>query len=140
MSLGDDMTKNAKFLLDLKAWSDDDDDTNDPQMNDFRWFEQLTGITFDLCSVLSYSIAADDDLVVQMPVDTGKYVYIRADQEVAVKFNGETSENNLVTPTTAGTTSDAVLFQKIDFTSLTLTNLSSTDNANVTVFIGGDND
>jgi hypothetical protein len=133
------MAKTAKFLLDLKAWSDEDTDTNDPRMNDFRWYEQLTGIEFDVCSNLSYAIAADADLVVQMPAATGKYIFLRSDQEVAVKFNGETAETNVVTPTTAGTTSDGILFQKIDFTSLTLTNLSSTEIANVTVFIGGDN-
>lgn len=131
------MSKTAKFLLDLRVWSDDSTDTNDPQMNDFKWYEQLTGITLDRSAASSYSIVASGSLSVSMPVTTGKYIYLRSDQSVAVKFNGETSTNNKVTPTTAGTTSDGVLFQKLDFTSLTLTNLSTEDAANILVFIGG---
>lgn len=131
------MSKTAKFLLDMRVWSDTDSSTNDPQMNDFKWYEQLTGIELDRAGAVSYAINASDELEVQMPVTTGQYVFIKSDQEVAVKFNGETSQNNKVTPTTAGTTSDGILFQKIDFTSLTLENLSTTDIANIMVFIGG---
>lgn len=131
------MPKTAKFLLDMRVWSDTDSSTNDPQMNDFKWYEQLTGIELDRAGAVSYAINASDELEVQMPVTTGQYVFIKSDQEVAVKFNGETSQNNKVTPTTAGTTSDGILFQKIDFTSLTLENLSTTDIANIMVFIGG---
>lgn len=131
------MSKTAKFLLDMRVWSDTDTSTNDPQMNDFKWYEQLTGVELDRAGAVSYAIGASDDLEVQMPVTTGQYVFIKSDQEVAVKFNGETSQNNKVTPTTAGTTSDGILFQKIDFTSLTLENLSTTDIANIMVFIGG---
>lgn len=131
------MAKTGKFLLDLRVWSDTDTSTNDPQQNDFKWYEQLTGIDLDRASASSYAIAASGSLTVQMPVTTGKYVFIKSDQALAVKFNGETSVNNQVTPTTAGTTSDGVLFQKIDFTSLVLTNQSSTTEANVMVFIGG---
>lgn len=131
------MSKTGKFLLDMRVWSDTDDSTNDPQMNDFKWYEQLTGIDLDRAMASSYAIEATNSLDVQMPVTTGKYVFIKSDQSLAVKFNGETSQNNKVTPTTAGITSDGVLFQKIDFTSLTLENLSADVDANVLIFIGG---
>ncbi len=133
------MVKNAKFLLDMRVWSDASPSTNDPMQRDFSWYEQLTGIQIAQSFATSYTIPTllmSGTITVQMPVTTGKYVFIKSDQPLAVKFNGSTNQLTKVTPTTPGTTSDGVMFAKMDFTSLTIDNLGSVI-ANVLVFIGG---
>lgn len=130
------MSKNGKFLIDMKVWSDLSASTNDPFQRDFSWLEQLTGVILTQSFNSSYLIAASPgSQTVTLPMTTGKYVFIKSDQPLAVRYNGETQQLNTVNPATPGTTFDGVLFQKIDVTSLVLDNLG-TAIANVLVWVG----
>ena len=131
------MSKNAKFQLSLKVWSDISATTNDPQQQNFSWLEQLTGITFDKVFQSFYAIDTTATQAVQFPMATAKYIFLKSDQPLAVKYNGSAEELNRVKPTTAGVTDDGLLFQKMDITSLSLVNLSADTVANVLVFLGG---
>ena len=85
---------------------------------------------------MTIQIATASNVIPFVTANPGKFVFIKTNQPIAVKYNSDTSVLNVVNPTTPGTTQDGILFQKIDLTSLQIDNLG-TDTATVLVFVGG---
>lgn len=131
------MPKNGKFALNMQVWSDSSPSSNDPAQRDFSWIEQLSGLTLAAVAAATYTIPANSTMAIDVPTSPSRFIFVKANQEVGVRFNGDVNDFSRVKPTTLGQTSDGVLFQKIDITSLTLANLSATDPATVLVFLGG---
>lgn len=129
------MSKTAKFQIDLEVWSDESETTNDPKQNDFRWFEQLSGLTLEGVSTLSVKISTLSNISPIVTSNPSRYLFIKTDQPLAIKFDGDAGQLNTVNPSAVGV-QDGILFQTGNFSALQIDNLGAVT-ANVLVFIGG---
>jgi hypothetical protein len=122
----------GQFIIDMMVY-DDTNTTNDPFESIFRWRKELdvSGITYAGSQNITVTAAAS--AVVGLPSTPLQWLYIETDQTIRARFNGDSTNNVVISPSAAGT-KDGVMFKRGTFTSLILNNPGATT-ANITVFV-----
>jgi len=111
----------------------DESESNDPSQRIFDWKLTDEIVSMSYPTVLSMAFAAGIN-VVTMPSSPMQWLYIVTDQTIELRFNGETANNIVVSPSAAGT-ADGVFLKRGAFTSLSV-NVPGVVAANTTIFMG----
>lgn len=110
--------------------------TNDPLKKNFDYKKEFNVNTISTFSEQRLTLAVGDNTI-SLPATTANIIYLETDQPLSLKFNGNTADDVVVSPSSSGNldNTDGIFFKKGNFTSLIIKNQGSLS-ANCLLFIG----
>ncbi len=123
----------AEFTIDALVYSDVKA-SNDPQQRDFDYTKTIGVSSLSSMQSQILQLPATTVTTLSLPAASINWLYIETDQLIYVRFNGDVTDKNEVSPSTP-TLSDGVLFKRGAVTSLVI-NVPGASIANVRLFAG----